>query len=137
MATSDIPTAQEIRRRVEEADITRRQRRATVAQQVGELAAERAIHAGKLEELDRRLGEVIAGSSEVIDVHELSRFTNIAPADLRAWLVTSKPARTRKKATNTGTQRDTSREAPHAITAIRATPPPETGDAQRAPHGGS
>ncbi|USX56426.1 hypothetical protein [Lentzea sp. HUAS12] len=137
MATNAIPTAQEIQRRVEEADTTRQQLRAAAAQQVGELAAERAIHAGKLQELERRLGDVIAGSGEVMEIDELSRFTNIPPLELRAWLATSKPARTRRRTTTTGTQRDTSREGPSTgTTAAQANASLDTGDARRPTHGG-
>ncbi|GGN23908.1 hypothetical protein GCM10011609_77040 [Lentzea pudingi] len=110
MATTDIATAQEIRRRVEEADTARRERRAAAAQQVGELARQRAIHAGKVEEFDRQLAEVIAGSRDVMDIDELSRFTSIRPAVLTGWLNASKPARAKKKPLTASRHDDPSRE---------------------------
>jgi len=116
MATTDIATAQEIRRRVDEADTARRERRAAAAQQVGELAQQRAIHAGKVEDLDRRLGEVIAGSRDVLELDELSRFTGIRPSVLSGWIDASKPARTKKKPATAGTDSDPSRERPAVST---------------------
>lgn len=110
MATTDIATAQEIRRRVDEADTARRERRAAAAQQVGDLARQRAIHAAKVEEFDRQLAEVIAGSRDVMEIDELSRFTGIRAADLTGWLNAAKPARTKKKPppTAAGTHNDPS-----------------------------
>lgn len=128
MATTDIATAQEIRRRVEEADTARRERRAAAAQQVGELARQRAIHASKVEEFDRRLAEVIAGSRDVMEIDELSRFTSIQPDVLTGWLNASKPARTKKKkpSTTAGTRNHASRELAAASTTTNgqaASPP--------------
>lgn len=126
MATTDIATAQEIRRRVDEADTARRERRAAAAQQVGELARQRAIHASKVEDFDRQLAEVIAGSRDVMDIDELSRFTSIRPAELTGWLNASKPARTKKKPLTAGRHDDPRREPPAASTTIngQAVPPP-------------
>lgn len=126
MATTDIATAQEIRRRVDEADTVRRERRAAAAQQVGELARQRAIHASKVEEFDRQLAEVIAGSRDVMDIDELARFTSIRPAELTGWLNASKPARTKKKSLTTGKHDDPSREPSAAGTTTngQAVPPP-------------
>ena len=126
MTTTDIATAQEIRRRVDEADTVRRERRAAAAQQVGELARQRAILASKVEDLDRQLAEVIAGSRDVMDIDELSRFTSIRPAELTGWLNASKPARTKKKPLTTGKHDDPSREPSAASTTTngQAVPPP-------------
>lgn len=127
MATTDIATAQEIRRRVDEADTARRERRAAAAQQIGELARQRAIHASKVEEFDRQLAEVIAGSRDVMELDELSRFTGIRPTVLTGWLNASKPVRTKKKpSTTAGTHHDASREPAAASTTTNgqaASPP--------------
>lgn len=127
MATTDIPTAQEIRRRVEEDDTVRRERRAAAAQEVGDLARQRAVHAGKVEEFDRQLAEVIAGSRDVMDIDELARFTGIRPAVLTGWLNAAKPARTKKKpSTTAGTRPNASHEPAAASTSTNgqaASPP--------------
>ncbi|MCP2243312.1 hypothetical protein [Lentzea aerocolonigenes] len=128
MATTDIATAQEIRRRVEEDDTARRERRTTAAQQVGDLARQRAIHASKVEEFDRQLAEVIASSHDVMEIDELSRFTGIRPAVLTGWLSAAKPVRTKKKpSTTAGTRADTSRDPASTSTSTNgqtAPPPP-------------
>lgn len=98
MATTDeIATAEEIDRRVEAADTARRLKRSAAAQQVGELAKTRTELAAQLDEVDRQLGEVLADASDVLDIDELARFTNIPAADLTGWLTTRKPNRTNKK----------------------------------------
>ena len=126
MATIEIATAQEIRRRVDEADTARRERRAAAAHQVGELARQRAIHAGKVEEFDRQLAEVIAGARDVMEIDELSRFTGIRPAVLTEWLNAAKPARAKKKPPTAATHNDPNREQPTATTTTngQAGPPP-------------
>ncbi|MBP2474852.1 hypothetical protein JOF53_003724 [Crossiella equi] len=98
MATTDeIATADEIDRRVEAADTARRLKRSAAAKQVGELAKTRTELAAQLDEVERQLGEVLADASDVLDIDELARFTNIPAADLTGWLTTRKPNRTTKK----------------------------------------
>ena len=97
MATTDIATAEEIDRRVEAADTARRAKRSAAAKEVGELAQRRTVLAEQLAEVERQLGEVIAGASDVLEIDELERFTNIQAADLTAWLTARKPPRTTKK----------------------------------------
>jgi hypothetical protein len=98
MATTDeIATAEEIDRRVEAADTARRLKRSAAAKQVGELAKTRTELAAQLDEVERQLGEVLADASDVLDIDELARFTNISAADLTGWLTTRKPNRTNKK----------------------------------------
>jgi hypothetical protein len=98
MATTDIATAEEIDRRVEAADTARRAKRSAAAQQVGELAQRRTMLAEQLDEVERELGEVLADASDVLDIDELARFTNIPASDLTGWLdATRKPNRTKKK----------------------------------------
>lgn len=97
MATTDIATAEEIDRRVEAADTARRLKRSAAAKQVGELAQRRTVLAAQLDEVERQLGEVLADASDVLDVDELARFTNIPAADLTGWLTARKPNRTKKK----------------------------------------
>jgi hypothetical protein len=97
MATTDIATAEEIDRRVEAADTARRAKRSAAAKEVGELALRRRALAEQLDEVERQLGEVLADASDVLDIDELARFTNIPAADLTAWLTPRKPPRTTKK----------------------------------------
>ncbi|GAA5110781.1 hypothetical protein [Haloechinothrix salitolerans] len=97
MATTDIATAEEIDRRVEAADTARRAKRSAAAKEVGELAQRRTVLAEQLAEVERQLGEVLADASDVLEIDELARFTNIPAADLTAWLTSRKPPRTAKK----------------------------------------
>ncbi|MFD5089159.1 hypothetical protein ACFWMR_01065 [Amycolatopsis thailandensis] len=97
MATTDIATAEEIDRRVEAADTARRAKRSAAAKEVGELAQRRTALVEQLDEVERQLGEVLADASDVLDIDELARFTNIPAADLTAWLTPRKPPRATKK----------------------------------------
>jgi hypothetical protein len=103
-----MATPEEIRQRIEQADTARSARRAAAAQQVGELAGRRAEIVAQLAEVERELGEVVAGAQDVIDVDELAAFTDLKPSDLNAWLAGRKPSRgkRRKAATTTGAQAD-------------------------------
>ena len=97
MATTDIATAEEIDRRVEAADTARRAKRSAAAKEVGELAQRRTVLAEQLAEVERQLGEVLADASDVLEIDELARFTNIPAVDLTAWLTPRKPPRTNNK----------------------------------------
>jgi hypothetical protein len=97
MTTTDIATAEEIDRRVEVADRARGLKRSAAAKQVGELAQRRTMLAVQLDDVERQLGEVLADASDVLDIDELARFTNIPASDLMAWLTARKPARGTKK----------------------------------------
>jgi hypothetical protein len=98
-----MATIDEIQRRVEQADIARSAKRSAAAQQVGELAQCRAAVAEQLEDIERQLGEVLAAASDVIEIDELARFTDVAAADLTRWLTARKPPRTKRKKPATGT----------------------------------
>lgn len=106
-----MATPEEIRQRVEEADIARSTRRAAAAQRVGELAGRRAAIAQQLAEVERELGEVVADAQDVIDIDELAAFTDLKPSELTGWLAGRKTGRgkRRKAATATGTEGDTPR----------------------------
>ncbi|MFF0147027.1 hypothetical protein ATK36_5360 [Amycolatopsis sulphurea] len=115
MATTDeIATAEEIDRRVEAADTARRLKRTAAAKQVGELAKTRTELAAQLDEVERQLGEVLADASDVLDIDELARFTNIPAADLTGWLTTRKPNRTTKKKKPAVTAASTTARGPSA-----------------------
>lgn len=108
-----MATPEEIRQRVEEADTARSARRATAAQQVGELAHRRAAITERLEDIERQLGDILAAAQDVIDIDELADFTDLKAADLTHWLAGRRPTRTkRKKPTpaTSATQGDASRE---------------------------
>lgn len=116
MATTD-----EIRRRVEEADIARSTQRSAAAQQVGELAQHRAAIAEQLEDIERQLGDVLAAASEVMEIDELARFTDLPAADLTRWLEARKTIRTKRRKPASfaaATKRDTTR-APTVRTSAR------------------
>lgn len=101
-----MATTEEIRRRVEQADIERSARRSAAAQQVGELARRRAAVAAQLADVERELGDVLAAAQDVIGVDELARFTDLKVADLSQWLTIRKPGRGRpRKQTSNGTSK--------------------------------
>ncbi|WNV90211.1 hypothetical protein [Umezawaea sp. Da 62-37] len=119
-----MATPEEIRQRVQETDTARSARRATAAQQVGELAGRRAEIVAQLAEVERELGDVVADAQDVIDVDELAVFTDLAPSDLTGWLAGRKPVRgKRKKPTATsGAEGD-----------VRRTSGPRTSTSERKP----
>ena len=104
-----MATAEEIERRVEQADTARSAKRAAAAQQVGALAQRRAAVAEELVEIEGQLGDVLAAASDVMDMDELARFTDVQSADLTRWLTARKPARGKRKRPAAGTEDDTSR----------------------------
>lgn len=92
-----MATTEEIERRVEEADAARSARRSATAKQVGELAQRRAAIAEQLRNIEQELGDVLAESSDVIEIDELARFTEVPAADLTRWLNDRKTTRTKRK----------------------------------------
>ncbi|SER91835.1 hypothetical protein [Actinokineospora terrae] len=88
-----MPTPEQIRQRVADADTSRSTRRAAAAQQVFELAQHRATVVEQLEGVERELGHVLAETAEIMDLDELAGFTGLKSADLTAWLAGHKPAR--------------------------------------------
>lgn len=92
MATTD-----EIEQRVGDADSVRTARRVAAATRVGELARYRAGIAEQLADVEQELGTVLAESSDVIEIDELARFTDVPAADLAQWLNSRKTARAKRK----------------------------------------
>lgn len=92
-----MTTTDEIQRRVEQADTARSAKRSAAAQQVGELAARRTAIAEQLGKVEGQLGDVLAAASDVIDIDELARFTEVPAADLTRWLTARKLNRTKRK----------------------------------------
>lgn len=92
-----MATTEEIESRVEEADSARSARRAAAATQVGELAQRRSAVAGQVSKIEAELGDVLVAAGDVIDVDELSRFTDVPAADLTRWLDARKASRPRRK----------------------------------------
>ncbi|AHH98541.1 hypothetical protein [Kutzneria albida] len=118
-----MTTPEEIERRVEEADTARTAKRSAAAKQVGELAQRRTTAADQLADIERELGEVLVDASDVIDVDELARFTNVPASELNQWLLNRKSIRTKRKRTagsGLGTKNETN-QGPSAAT------PPTTG----------
>lgn len=125
-----MATPEEIERRVAEADSARSARRSAAAKRIGELAQHRVAIAEQLADVDRDLGDVLAESSDVIDVEELARFTDLPASDLTRWRDNRKTNRTRKRkpaARAAGAQNDTSQgqSAPRTPTTGQASKPLE------------
>lgn len=126
MATTD-----EIQRRVEQADTARSAKRSAAAQQVGELAQRRTAIAEQLNDIERQLGDLLADAQEVMDIHELARFTDVPAADLTRWLTARKPVRTKRKKPAGGTSGEES-DTKRGSSAAR-TPTAGQASAPRAP----
>lgn len=94
-----MPTADEIQRRVEEHDAPRGARRSAAAQQIGELAQRRTVIAEQLAQVEQELGAVLADASDILDISEAARFTDVPAAELARWLNERKPARAKRKRT--------------------------------------
>ena len=94
-----MATPDEIERRIAEIDADRTARRSAAAKQIGELAQRRAALAEQLDDLERELGDVLAAASDVLDITELARFTDVPAADLTRWLEARKTTRTKRKKT--------------------------------------
>lgn len=92
-----VATEEEITRGIETDDAARTTRRAAAATRVGELARQRAAVVEQLNDIERQLGEVLAESSDVIELDELARYTKVNAADLTRWLNDRKPTRTRRR----------------------------------------
>jgi hypothetical protein len=104
-----MATAEEIERRVEQADTARSAKRAAAAQQVGALAGRRAAVAEQLADIEEQLGDVLASVSDVMDIDELATFTDVPAADLTRWLTARKPHRGKRKRPAATTESDTNR----------------------------
>lgn len=92
-----MATPEEIERRIDEVDQPRSSRRAAAAKRVVELASQRASVAEQLSALERELGDILAESSDVIEIDELARFTDLPVADLTRWLNDRKTTRPKRK----------------------------------------
>jgi hypothetical protein len=97
-----MATPEEIKRRVTESDADRTARRSAAATQIGELAQRRAALAEQLDDLERKLGEVLAAARDVLDITELARFTDISAADLTRWLEAQRTSRTKRRKATAG-----------------------------------
>jgi hypothetical protein len=122
-----MATPEEIERRVEQLDIPRSAKRAAAAKKVNELAQRRTDLAEQLGEIERQLGQILAEASDVMDIDELARFTDIPVPDLTGWLTARKPVRTKRNKPVDGARSGTSRGSAAVRTPTNgqpATPPP-------------
>ena len=127
-----MATAEEIGRRVEQADTARSAKRAAAAQQVGALAQRRAAIAEQLTDVEEQLGDALAAAQKVMDMDELARFTDVPAADLTRWLTARKPARGKRKRPAASADSDTSRGPSTAKTSTaRPTSTPSRPDPAR------
>jgi hypothetical protein len=129
-----MATAEEIERRVEQADTARSATRSAAAQQVGALAQRRAAIAEELANIEEQLGDVLAAVSDVMDLDELAGFTDVPAADLTRWLTARKPTRTKRKRPAASAASDTNREpsASKTSTARPTSTPPEAAHTEAA-----
>ena len=133
-----MATADEIERRVEQADTARHAKRSVAAQQVGALAQRRAAIAKQLADIEDQLGNVLAAVSDVMNLDEMATFTDVPAADLTRWLTARKPTRTKRKRPAAGAQSDTHRPSAARTSTARPTstlpePAPTRADIADAP----
>ena len=121
-----MATAEEIERRVEQADTARSAKRAAAAQQVGALAQRRAAIAEQLADIEDQLGDVLTAVSDVMDLDELAGFTDVPATDLTRWLTARKPNHGKRKRPAASADSDTTRGPSTAKTPtarLTSTPP--------------
>lgn len=114
-----MATTEEIERRVQQADASRSAKRAAAARQVGELAERRAVLAEQLDDIERELGDALAAVHDVMDVDELSAFTDLPAADLTRW----RDARVRRKTTRPTRKRPAKADDTSSTRSARTTAP--------------
>jgi hypothetical protein len=127
-----MATAEEIERRVEQADTARSAKRSAAAQQVGALAQRRAAIAEQLADIEEQLGDVLAAVGDVMDIDELATFTDVPAADLTRWLTARKPTRSKRRRPAAGGESDPNRgpSAARTSTARPTSTPPEPAPAR-------
>jgi hypothetical protein len=127
-----MATADEIERRVEQADTARSAKRSAAARQVGALAERRAAIAGQLADIEQQLGDVLATAVEVMTIDELAMFTDLPAADLTRLHGARKPSRGKRKRPAAGAASDTNRgpSTARTVTARPTSPPPEPAPAR-------
>ena len=125
-----MPATEEIERRVGDADSTRTARRVATATRIGELARRRASVVEQLADIDQEIGTVLAESSDVIEIDELARFTDVPAADLTQWRDNRRTARTKQKRQGSTAA---PKRRPHQGQATPEPPPPARLNAVPAP----
>lgn len=123
-----MATAEEIERRVEQADTARSAKRAAAAQQVGALAQRRAAIAEQLADIEGQLGDVLAAALEVMSIDELATFTDVPAPDLTQWHTARKPSRSKRNRPAAGAASSTNRPSAARTSMARptSTPPAPT-----------
>ena len=107
-----MATSEEIQNRVDEFDSARSARRKAAAHQVSELARRHDELVTQVDEVKRKLAEVLAEYSDVITVEELARFTEVPESHLEQWRDGVKPGRAKKRrATRTPAARESTQHA--------------------------
>lgn len=80
-----MPTAAEVRQRVEQADAARIQRRADAAATVAELHAAREEAAARLAEADKQLADSVATAEQHMTRKELAEFIGAKTGEIDQW----------------------------------------------------
>lgn len=99
-----MPTAAEVRQRVEQADAARIQRRADAAATVAELHAAREEAAARLAEADKQLADSVATAEQHMTRKELAEFIGAKTGEIDQWASngsrTGKRRSTRKRSSS-------------------------------------
>ncbi len=107
-----MATSEEIQNRVDEFDSARSARRKAAAYQVSELAGRHDELVTQVDEVKRKLAEVLVEYSDVITVEELARFTEVPESHLEQWRDGVKAGRPKKRrATRTPAARESTHHA--------------------------
>lgn len=102
-----MPTAAEVRQRVEQADAARIQRRAEAAATVAELHAAREEAAARLADADKQLADSVASAEQHMTRKELAEFVGAKTSEIDQWASngsrTGKRRSSRKRSSSSAT----------------------------------
>lgn len=97
-----MPTLDEIDQRVEEVDAPRTAKRKAACKKIREHAGRRAALLDELAATEREIGDALADASDVMDVHEAARITDVLASDLNHCLAAHRTTRAKRKRSTTG-----------------------------------
>lgn len=115
-----MPTAAEVRQRVEQADTARIQRRAEAAAAVVEQHAARDDAAARLAEAERHLAEAITSAEQHMTRKELAEFVGAKANDVEQW-ATAGTSRSRRRSSSRNRSRTRTTTTDHSDGATTGT----------------
>lgn len=114
-----MTTLDDIDQRVQEIDAPRTEKRKAACKTIKERAGRRTALLEELAATEREIGDALATASDVMDVTEAARITEVPASDLNHCLAAHQTTRTKRKRSTTGgadPNNSTSRDKPTART---------------------